>query len=269
MTTKKILFQIYSDIHIEQWNKMPEIPIKARYLILAGDICQINHPLFYSFLNYCSLNWEKTFYVPGNHEYYSHKKNMNELEFEYKYRIEERYKNIYYLNNSFIQLDDEINIYGSTFWTYSPFNTTQQAKTYINDYNVISYFKQELNKVVSLDISKVNQLSKDSFNKLQEYLNETNKKTIVITHFPPTRTWTSNPKYLAQKRLSNLYFAWSDDTLEKFNLNNVSAWISGHTHWSYDFNQNGIRLIGNQLGYKSEIGNTGLNECGLYEIIFS
>ena len=92
------------------------------------------------------------------------------------------------------------------------------------------------------------------------------KKTIVITHFPPIRTGTSDPKYLAQKRLANLYFAWPDDTLNKFTLKNVLAWISGHTHWSYDFEKNGVRLIGNQLGYRSEIGNTGIKEDGIYEI---
>jgi len=266
MTTKKILFQIYSDIHIELWNKLPELPIKSKYLILAGDICQINHPLFYKFLNYCSINWEKTFYVPGNHEYYSSYKNMEEYEFEYNYHIKDKYKNIYYLNNSFTSLDNDINIYGTTFWTIPPFNRTNEAKIYLNDYNKISYYKKDLNQVVNLDVLKVKELSNNSFTKLQDYLNKETKKTIVITHFPPTRSGTSAPYYLSQQRIANLYFAWPDDTLEKFNLNNVPAWISGHTHWSYDFEQNGIRLIGNQLGYKSEIGKTRLNEDGVYEI---
>jgi hypothetical protein len=42
--------------------------------------------------------------------------------------------------------------------------------------------------------------------------------------------------------------------------------MSGHTHWSYDFQQDGIRLISNQLGYKSEICKTVIDEDGLYEI---
>jgi predicted phosphodiesterase len=269
MTTKKILFQIYSDIHIESWNKIPEIKVKSKYLILAGDICQLNHPLFYTFFDYCSAKWEKTFYVPGNHEYYSRKKNMNELEFEYKYRIGERYKNIFYLNNSFIPLNDDINIYGSTFWTNPPFNSNYEAMMYVNDYNYIKYFSQNLGYSVNLDINKARELCNDSFVKLNNYLKENKKKTIVITHFPPTRTGTSSPQYLAEEKTSNSYFSWPDDTLSKFQLNNVVAWISGHTHWSYDFQQNGVRLIGNQLGYKNEVGNTGMNEDGLYEITVS
>ena len=71
---------------------------------------------------------------------------------------------------------------------------------------------------------------------------------------------------MAEKRNANLYFAWPDETLNKLKLNNVIGWVSGHTHWSYDFEKNGVRLISNQLGYKSEVGVTGINEDGLYEI---
>ena len=267
MSEKKILIQVYSDLHIELWNKIPEITPRAKYLFLAGDVCHINHPLFFPFLDYCSKNWVKTFYIPGNHEYYIKKRNYNELLFEYNYRIGEKYKNVFCLNNNFVSLDEEnINIYGATFWTIPPFTSTHEAKMSINDYNYMSYFKQGLDQVVDLDIAYVKYLSDEAFTNLQKYLNETDKKTIVMTHFPPHCLGTSAPKYLAEKTTANLYFAWPNGTLQNFKLDNVLTWISGHTHWSYDFMQDGIRLISNQLGYKSEIGKTGLNEDGLYEI---
>ena len=90
-----------------------------------------------------------------------------------------------------------------------------------------------------------------------------------MTHFPPHRDGTSNPKYLVQKSEINSYFAWPNGTLENFKLDNVLTWISGHTHWSYDFIENGVRLISNQIGYKSELGDTGVNEDGVFEIIVS
>lgn len=265
----KIIIQVFSDIHIELWNKIPDLPINSKNLILAGDICQLNHKLFYPFLDYCSSKWEKVFYIPGNHEYYSSKRNMDQLEFEYKYFIEKKYKNIFYLNNSYIPLDNDINIYGTTFWTEPPFESTYDAQMYINDYNYIKYFNQEKNKITKLDITKIKSLSDESFKKLQDYLNTEIKKTIIITHFPPTRTETINPTKFIQNSKINLYNAWPDTTLDKFNLNNVLVWISGHTHWSYDFVKNNIRLISNQIGYKSEIENIRINESGLYEIIVS
>jgi predicted phosphohydrolase len=270
MTTNRVLIQVFSDIHIESWNNLPEIPAKAKYLFLVGDICFLNHPLFFRFLDYCSKTWIKTFYIPGNHEYYNKKKNYNELEFEYKLKIGEKYKNVFYLNNDFISLDEEnINIYGSTFWTIPPFKDKYQAKTYIKDYNEISYYNQNKNEIEDLTVTFVKKLANESFNSLQKYLNETNKKTIVMTHFPPHKTGTSNPEYIKYEKIMNSYFAWPDDTLNKFKKNNIICWISGHTHWSYDFEQDGIRLISNQVGYISEMGDTGVNEDGIYEITIS
>jgi predicted phosphodiesterase len=268
-TSRKLIVQIFSDIHIELWNKLPEIPVKAKYLFLAGDICNQMHPLFYPFFDYCSDNWEKVFYISGNHEYYVKQKNFNELCFEYKYRLGERYKNVFYLDNDFVKLDQEINIYGSTFWTVPPFANAYQARMYINDYNWITYFDKEKRHVVNLDTNYVKELANESFNKLQKYLNETDKKTIVMTHFPPLRSGTSDPKYYAEERKVNLYFSWPEGTLENFNLKNVPVWISGHTHWSYDFEKFGTRFLSNQLGYKSELGETGLIEDGIYEITIS
>ena len=270
MSSKRLVIQVISDIHIELWNKLPEIPVKAKYLFLAGDICHISHPLFYPFLDYCSNNWVKTFYISGNHEYYIKNKNYNEILFEYSYIIGEKYKNVFFLENNYVSLDEEdINIYGATFWTQPPFASTYEAKMYVNDYNWISYFKQGIDQVMDLDINYVKHLSNESFSSLKKYLNETDKKTIVMTHFPPIRTGTSDPKYSLETRIQNLYFSWPDKTLSHFKLDNVITWISGHTHWSYDFVKDDVRLIGNQLGYKSELGKTGLNEDGIYEIIIS
>lgn len=262
----KLSIQIYSDIHIELCNKLPELPVLSKYLFLAGDICYYSHPLFFPFFDYCSKNWEKVFYIAGNHEYYVKNKNFNELNFEYKYKIGERYKNIFYLENDFVALNEEINVYGTTFWTKPPFQTTNEAKIYLNDYNWITYFNKDLNKIKNLDINFINELSKESFKKLQLYLNQQEKKTIIMTHFPPLRTGTSEPKYLLEKKTTDLYFSWPDKTIDDFNLYNVSAWISGHTHWSYEFEKNGTKFIGNQVGYKNEYGNTKINELGVYEI---
>ena len=54
--------------------------------------------------------------------------------------------------------------------------------------------------------------------------------------------------------------------LNKFNLKNVPIWISGHTHWSYDFEKYNTRFISNQLGYKYELGLAGLHKNCVFEI---
>jgi predicted phosphodiesterase len=264
--TANISIQIFSDMHIELWDKMPIIEVKAKYLFLAGDICKINHILFYKFFDYCSTNWEKTFYVPGNHEFYSNKKSYNELNFDYYLKFKERYKNVFYLNDESVSLNDDINVYGTVLWTVPPFSTTAEAKMFINDYNYITYFNKTQNKSVSLDINFVKELSREAFTQLETYLNKTDKKTIIMTHFPPIQSGAIEPSLLEKNSILNLYSSWQDNTLDKLNLTNVFLWISGHTHWSYDFEKNGIRLISNQLGYKNELYATTVNEEGLYKI---
>jgi predicted phosphodiesterase len=265
MATKKIAFQVYSDLHIDTWNKMMFLPVTAKYLFLAGNICTSTNDYFIPFMDYCSKKWENVFFVPGNHEFYVKKKNYNELCFDYKYKLNNRYKNIHYLDNDFISLNDEINVYGSTFWNIPPFNSTYEAKFSINDYNCITYFNKTKGHTVDLDINYVKELANDSLNKLQKHLNESDKKTIVMTHFPPLRSGTTNPKYLALDRIQNPYYTWRDNTLNNFNLKNVPIWISGHTHWSYDFKKDNTRFISNQLGYNYELGETGLNENAVFE----
>jgi hypothetical protein len=117
-----------------------------------------------------------------------------------------------------------------------------------------------------LDINFVKELSREAFTQLETYLNKTDKKTIIMTHFPPIQSGAIEPSLLEKNSILNLYSSWQDNTLDKLNLTNVFLWISGHTHWSYDFEKNGIRLISNQLGYKNELYATTVNEEGLYKI---
>ena len=263
--TEKINIQVFSDIHIESWNKLPIIPIKSKFLFLAGDICPITHPLFYPFFEYCSKNWKKVFYISGPEEFYIKKKNFNELSFEYKYKLNEKFKNVFYLNNECILLNDEIDVYGSTFWTVPNVISTYKAKSYIKDFNNITYFNQKVNKIVEWDINYVEQLAEDSFNLLKNHLEKTKKQTIIMTHFPPITTGVVdlNTKY---NDITKSYLSWDDDTIDYLDLKNVPIWISGHTHWSYNIKKNNCKYISNQVGYKSEMCNTGINENGIFEI---
>lgn len=238
-------------------------------MFLAGDISYVSQRFFYKFFDFCSANWEKTFYVPGTIEFYNKKKNFNELQFECKYKFRQKYKNVFYLDNNSIPLNDEINVYGSIFWTYPAFETTYEAKICIDDYKNITYFHKGLRKIVNWDISYVKQLSKEAYFSLQNHLAKTNKKTIVITHFPPIRTGVSKPNEYQKMPPLLAYSSWKDGTIENFNLKKVPLWISGHTHWSYNIEKLGTTFFSNQLGIKSEIADTRIDEQGLFTIITS
>lgn len=268
MDLKEITLQIYSDIHIERMNNIPDIPVIAKYLFLAGDICQLNHPLFYNFFDYCSSKWEKVFYVPGNHEFYSVRKNYNELNFEYDLKLRERYNNVYYLNDTFVKLNEDIDVYGSVFWTNPTFTSTHKAKMEIPDYIYIKYFNQKLRHNVNFDIHYVKELSQNAYINLKTHLEKSNKKTIVLTHFPPIREGTTNIVYKSKSENIKNYFSWNDETTNNFKLEDVLIWISGHTHLSYNIYRNGCNFVSNQLGYKREAGYIGFKHDFIYEILY-
>ena len=300
--------QIYSDLHIELHKSYPKIPPKCKTLFLAGDICKIDCSHFLPFFTYCSQNWEKVFYVPGNHEYYVKGKTMQEIDKEFCLFFENTishqfpfnmpatpfggraemneleqllcaskmrkgvqevnqkpmFSNIYLLNNSFASFTDDIEVYGTTLWT--PSNSVYpRVSSSIADYQEITVMNPE---PTVLDIKYTNQLAEDSLNKLVDYLEKVKKRVIVMTHFPPFSTGSSNPVYLTQPKYIKNYFAWEDDMVVpklKTNIFKVGVWISGHTHWSYRIRPMEIDFIANQVGYAKE--NTGkFIEDGVFQV---
>jgi len=267
-----IFIQIYSDIHLELLDKLPDIKPLTKYLFLAGDISNIKDPKFIPFLNFCSKNWEKTYYIPGNCEYYSEKQNFNELEFNYKYLFETKYKNVFYLNDNFISLNEDINIYGTTLWTKSPLSYYQDTRNFyeIKDYNNIHYWCSERKQNYLINPNFINNISNKQFCLLNNYLNTNNKKTIIITHFPPINKNTTHISLENKSKCIKDYYSWENVFNNISNKDNILTWISGHTHLSYDFihNDTNIRLISNQLGYISDCSNSKFKENGLYSISY-
>jgi predicted phosphohydrolase len=245
-----VTFQILSDLHSELlMETLPLLLPKAEYLFLAGDITNINYKLKSCkiFFKYCNDNWTKTIYIPGNHEYYSASNTIHEMKIKYKNFFEENnLNNIVFLDNDIYEIQKDIFIIGSTFWTKSPFSIDISQKNLLNDYNYIFWEKKQ--KILPHNINNLSKTDHDFI--IKQINNLKNKQIIVITHFPP---YTTHPKFLNESFAMKQYFSWPNDILINFNkFNNIKYWISGHTHYSYDFTINNIRLISKQYGYKNE-----------------
>ncbi len=249
-------FQLYSDIHTEMGKTFPRIPPLSPNLFLAGDIGNSGNPTLYQFLDYCSQNWENVYYVPGNHEFYVPKCTFIKLGTDYKRVIGERYKNVHYLDSEVLPLTDDINLYASTFWT-------RQTSRPFHKYDGFADY-------LYLSKDEVTALSIEQEAKLRGYLSTSTKKTIVMTHFPPIQTNTSNPRFASTPQDTKDYFAWNSDIIGDIDCKNVIGWISGHTHYSYDFvGKDGVRFISNQMGYKRDaiVDDTNMfKEDGLFEL---
>lgn len=257
-------FQLLSDIHLEMTRSYPKPQVLAPNLILAGDIGKLESNIWRQFINFCSANWEKVFYVFGNHEFYHSNKTLLQLKTEYAQYFNQ-FSNIHLLDNSSYSFDG-LDIYGFVGWTKSPFATQRLAQESINDYNYIADDKGNL-----ITPKYVTRLAQDGIEKFKSWLGSRANSTpiLVITHFPPICENTSNPIYLAEPRIVNQYFSW--ENLIKSDAivhNQIHTWISGHTHWSYDFinSETGIRYVSNQIGYRSEITESRFNPDLVIEI---
>ena len=262
----KFKFQLFSDIHIEFTKKIPKIPNLAPYLFLAGDIGKINTNNFKDFIEYANTYWKKVFYVCGNHEYYHSNKTHSEINQLYA-NLFSNYSNFVFLDDSYYDLDigttknpdEKIRIYGSTLWS-------QVTQTWgLNDFNMIK-IKNEKEWTVPIDSDYFNKLHSNSLKKLVAITKESSEKMIVITHFPPLRKTssqnnvTSHSNYQTQPEYLANYFAndLTDAKLKNLDTNeeefysNIKLWLSGHTHYSYDFVFNKTRFLSNQIGYINE-----------------
>ncbi len=252
-------YQVFSDIHLEFLNgKWPELPILSDYLFLVGDIGQLHNSSYKPFINYCSSNWKLVFYILGNHEFYHNSKTHQKLVEEYNHFFG-NYDNIILLDDSSYDLDIggfPIRIYGSTLWS-NPGLTDG-----LNDFNSIK-MKNDKNWTTKIDLEYFKELHIKSIEKLIETIkiaNSENRKLIIATHFPPLRYGTSHPRFDDEDINRKSYFS-NDFQLSYFcdkNINetefykNILVWISGHTHYSYNFMKDTTRFISNQLGYPFE-----------------
>ena len=150
--------QYASDLHLEfSSNKdyihnNPIIP-SGDILILNGDIINFSYiHYFQEFFDYLSDNFKMTFWIPGNHEYYSF--NINEKSGE----IFEHIRGNVILANDTSVIVDDVKFILSTLWSkISTFNSFLIEKT-LKDFRVINYNDKKFN------VEQYNQLHENSIN---------------------------------------------------------------------------------------------------------
>lgn len=199
-------------------------------------------------MDYVSENWKNVIYVAGNHEFYHETKTITTLKKDYK-NLMNGYENIHYLDNGYVDLDG-VRFIGSILWS---------NPDYVKDrcnFNEI----RRINKngmLVNLNLTTFKKMHEDCKTYIKQTLREYKgeKKVVLITHFPPRVEKTHHPKYDGSPY--ERYFANDFDEMG-IDTENIGVWISGHTHYSYDFTVDGCRYLSNQVGCPDEKGETGV-----------
>jgi predicted phosphohydrolase len=232
--------QYCSDLHLEfPENKAllkakPLIPV-GDILLLAGDIVPFAVMEKYNdFFDYVSDNFEFTYWIPGNHEYYYSDAAQRSGAF-----IENIRSNVFLLNNQAI-FHQNTRFLFSTLWSKIRPAYQFQIERGMSDFHVIKY------NGYRFSVDHFNQLHSDCMNFIQPQLEQPFAgKTIVVTHHMPT-FMNYPPKFKGDI----LNEAFAVELTDLIVLSKPAYWIYGHLHGNIPpFKIGETKLIANQLGY--------------------
>lgn len=232
--------QYASDLHLEfRQNKEfikanPLVP-NGDVLVLAGDIVPFAiMDKFKDFFSYLSDNFQTTYWVPGNHEYYQF-----DAATKSGVLFENIKNNVFLINNSSVLHQDTKLIFSTLWSSISPANQWHIERG-LSDFQVIKY------NGFRFSAEWYNQLHNDSLSFITQEIQQINAgKTIVVTHHVPT--FLNYPKQYKGDVLNEAFAVELFDIIES---SSIDYWIYGHHHSNTpDFKIGNTCLLTNQLGY--------------------
>jgi len=223
------------------------------YLVLAGNICQINEKeKFKKFFDIITKKFKAIIYVTGNHEY-----NRNVYGDILINQGIYCYGNLYFLQNEFIEFpEDEIRFYGVTLWTQLDPNTENNkiAENTGSDFKSI-YNHNPLEQSFYITRNGTAKLFEKQFTNLKfDLLHKSKLKTIIVTHHVPLIDIIEPWIQLNEKKFRPLTYLYASDLKSELKNLDFDYWFFGHVHSSYyhelTLNNNIIaKFISNPYGY--------------------
>jgi len=232
--------QYCSDLHLEfrenkEFMKSNPLQVKGDILLLAGDIIPFaimdKHKDFFDFV---SDNFQYTYWMPGNHEYYYSDAALRSGALNEKIR-----DNVFLVNNVSIE-HSKVKLIFSTLWSKISVAHERQIEQSMSDFQVIKFNGYRFSSVA------YNHLHQDCINFIRQSVSEnTSCKNVVVTHHAPTFM-----HYPEQYKGDVLNEAFAVELFDFIESSDISHWIYGHHHTNTpDFRIGNTLLVTNQLGY--------------------
>lgn len=244
-------FHYMSDLHLE-FKPLSSHEFGGENLILAGDISLLscldpkktdsdNRSLrkrTLAFFNKMQENFERVFYLTGNHESYRFDISQEQE------TIEKYLPGVIHVNNSFHMIDTDTVLMGGTLWTDMNHGnplSMMMVKNGMNDFSLIRNGKNVFTPEDAVEKHR------ETMNFLAEKLDQfADKKVVVATHHSPSVLGLS-PHHSGNNIDCGYY-----SNLENFIVEypQIKAWVFGHTHIRLDTTIDNCRLLSNARGYQ-------------------
>lgn len=259
----------YSDLHLDHYSHKfdssrddcfwypPELPDdKDTILIIAGDLwtgTKFIEFASYSWITKVALRFKRILIVLGNHDFWPCNDKLTIMNGAVKCNNLLRdmgIMNVDVMDCNTIAIDDYLFV-GATLWT-DMFKCNPLAM-----YNMKSYMRYDGKIIIDAGEWGIDRLTSqrwvDLHYKHRDYIKLTceqnkDKKIFVITHHLPLTT-LGDPNYNNDPGNAYYYSDLSDIILDN---PQITHWVSGHTHHSYDVKFEGCRMLNNSVGYASE-----------------
>ena len=208
--------------------------VEADYLIMAGDICNNRYAAYT--LDKIHPKVKKVIIVKGNHEYYHN--NIN-------YHVESP-PHVVCLEAGKPFVDGSVAFVGDTLWTHVPERRMAAIERFMNDYAVIE--SGDGDELTCWDTNALHEKQKAGL--LVDCYEHSDKQIVMVTHHSPSYNGVS-PKFATHP--ANC--AFHSDAIEMFSgVENIKAWIHGHTHDEIAYKHKHIDVLCNPAGYHGERG---------------
>lgn len=186
------------------------------------------------FFDFVSENFELTYWIPGNHEYY-HSNLANRFD-----QLHEKIRNNVFLVNNHTIVHDNVRLIFSTLWSSISDENGRDIASRMNDFWLIKYNSRLLTP------NDVNELHETCLAFIKHSLRaSTSERTIVMTHHVPTLI--NYPERYQGDVLNEAFAVELSDFIEG---SGIDYWIYGHTHCNNkEFSIGRTKLVTNQLGY--------------------
>ena len=240
---------ILSDLHIE--TKEFTLPkTDADVLVLAGDINRADLGIDWALESFPD---KPILYVMGNHEYHGYA--MPSLTKTLKEKT--KGSRVHFLENEVTEING-ISFFGATLWTdYNLFGAPEEAQAFAEE-NLKDH------KHIKVDGESRMLLGKDKLeyhHATRDALKKAGQVDVVVTHHTPS------PRSVPEKYMKRIRTTSSASKMDDWVSRHAKKlWIHGHTHFSADYEIDGIRVVSNPRGYIPFEANEAFDESLVIEI---